>query len=77
MNGRGVVPKLTVSNKIETFFFNLANRGMDEVFDTIYLNAPGVVLKLTSPTRDVKFFESGQKGGINFYMLKTANMGCV
>ena len=43
-------------------FLNLANRGMGEVFDTFYLNAPGVVLKLTSPTRDVKFFEIGQKG---------------
>ena len=37
---------------------------MGEVFDTFYLKAPGVVLKLTSPTRDVKFFEIGQKGGV-------------
>ena len=37
---------------------------MGEVFDTFFLNAPGVVLKLTSPTRDVKFFEIGQKGGV-------------
>ena len=34
---------------------------MGEVFDTFYLNAPGVNLKLTSPTRDVKCFEIGQK----------------
>ena len=40
-------------------FFNLAGV-LGEVFDTFYLNAPGVVLKLTSPTRDVKFF--GQRG---------------
>ena len=61
-------------------FLNLANKGVGEVFDTIYLNAPGVVLKLTSPTSDVKFFEIGERGGclgINFHMLKTANMGCV
>ena len=45
-------------------FFNLANKGVGEVFDTIYLNAPGVVLKLTSPTRDVKFFEIGERGGV-------------
>ena len=45
-------------------FFNLANRRMGEVFDTFYLNAPGAALKLTSPTRDVKFFEIGQRGGV-------------
>ena len=53
---------------------------MGEVFDTIYWTAPGVVLKVTSPTRDMRFFEFGQRGGclgIKFYMLKTANMGCV
>ena len=64
LNGPGVVPKITVSNKIEMNFFNLANRGMGEVFDTFCLNAPGVVLKLTSPTREVKLFEIGQKGGV-------------
>ena len=63
MNGPGVVPKLTDSIKIEMIFLNLANRGMGEVFDTFYLNAPGVVLKLTSAARDVKVFEIGQKGG--------------
>ena len=54
---------------------------MGEVFLSLgkfYLNAPGDVVKLPSPTRDVKFFEVGQKfGGLgtNFYTLQTASMG--
>ena len=53
---------------------------MGEVFDTFYLNAPGVVLKLSSPTRDVKFFEIGQEGvfGDNFLHVKNGkNEGCL
>ena len=74
MNGPGVIPKLTVSLKIESFL-NLANRG--EVFDTFYLNAPGVILKLTSPIRDVKFFEIGQRGvfGDKFLHVKNGKHG--